>query len=90
MQNREEVGGAAVDYLMYSGYVMLAYYWLRMAQTAQAALATDTDERDFYLAKISTAQFYFARILPRTLSHKAMMLAGVDSIMALDESHFAF
>ena len=90
MKNREEVGGAAVDYMMYSGYITLAYYWLIMAKTAQEAINAGTDEADFYLAKIKTAEFYFARILPRTESHKAMMLAGVDSIMALDEAHFAF
>lgn len=90
MQNREEVGGAAVDYLMYSGYITLGYYWLRMAKVAQDALDAGTEEADFYKAKIQTAQFYFARILPRTESHKAMMLAGVDTMMAIDEAHFAF
>ncbi len=90
MQNREEVGGAAVDYLMYSGYITLGYYWARMAQQAQAALDAGTDEADFYNAKIKTANFYFQRILPRTESHKLAMLNGVDTLLALDEEHFAF
>ncbi|MEX0623199.1 acyl-CoA dehydrogenase C-terminal domain-containing protein [Saccharospirillum sp.] len=90
MQNREEVGGAAVDYLMYSGYAVLAYYWALMAEKAQATLAAGTDEVDFYQAKLTTAQFYFDRILPRTAGHKGCILAGVDSTMALDEAHFAF
>lgn len=90
MQNRDEVGGASVDYLMYSGYITLAYYWLRMAKTAQDKLDAGTDDADFYQAKIKTAQFYFARILPRTESHKTMMMAGVESMMALEEEHFAF
>jgi hypothetical protein len=90
MQNREEVGGASVDYLMYSGYITLAYYWLLMAKTAQDKLDAGADDADFYQAKIKTAQFYFARILPRTESHKTMMLNGVETMMALDEEHFAF
>ncbi|MEJ2043606.1 MAG: acyl-CoA dehydrogenase C-terminal domain-containing protein [Reinekea sp.] len=90
MQNRDEVGAASVDYLMYSGYVTLAYYWLLMASVAQEKLAAGTDEADFYHAKIKTAQFYFARILPRTESHKIMALAGGETMMALDEDHFAF
>ena len=90
MQNRDEVGGASVDYLMYSGYITLGYYWLQMATVAQEKLAAGTDEADFYKAKIKTAQFYFARILPRVESHKTMMLAGVETMMALDEEHFAF
>ena len=90
MQDREEVGAASVDYLMYSGYVVLAYYWLLMAVTAQEKLAADAEEADFYEAKIKTAQFYFARILPRTEAHKAMVLAGGETLMSLSEEHFAF
>ena len=36
MENPDEAGAAAVDYLMYSGYVTLAYFWARMAVMAQA------------------------------------------------------
>ena len=90
MQNREEVGGAAVDYLMYSGYISMGYFWLMMAKTAQEKLDAGTDEADFYKAKIATAKFYFDRILPRTESHRLMMMNGVESTMALDEDHFAF
>ncbi|PTY38049.1 acyl-CoA dehydrogenase [Saccharospirillum sp. MSK14-1] len=90
MKNREEVGGAAVDYLMYSGYITLGYYWALMADKAQAAISAGTDDVDFYNAKIKTATFYFERILPRIESHKQAMLAGVDSMMDLDEEHFAF
>ena len=35
MENPDEAGAAAVDYLMYSGYVTLAYFWARMAVLAQ-------------------------------------------------------
>jgi alkylation response protein AidB-like acyl-CoA dehydrogenase len=90
MQDREEVGGASVDYLMYSGYVTLAYYWLLMASVAQEKIAAGADDVEFYKTKIKTAQFYFARILPRTESHKIMMLAGVETMMSVDAEHFAF
>ncbi|MEE4465292.1 acyl-CoA dehydrogenase C-terminal domain-containing protein, partial [Azotobacter chroococcum] len=42
MQDRDEVGAAAVDYLMYSGYVCLAYFWADMARVAQEKLAAGT------------------------------------------------
>lgn len=90
MKNREEVGGAAVDYLMYSGYITLGYYWALMAEKAQQAIDAGASDVDFYNAKIKTATFYFQRILPRIESHKQAMLAGVDSMMDLDEEHFAF
>ena len=90
MQNRDEVGSASVDYLMYSGYVTLAYLWAQMAKVAKTNLASGTTEEDFYGAKVKTARFYFQRILPRTASHAATMVAGADSLMDLDEEHFAF
>jgi len=90
MKNRDEVGSASVDYLMYSGYVTLAYFWAKMAKAAQDALAAGTTEEDFYKSKLTTARFYFTRILPRTKGHAATMTAGADTLMDLDAEHFAF
>jgi len=90
MKNRDEVGSASVDYLMYSGYVTLAFLWAKMAKAAQDALAAGTTEEDFYKAKLTTARFYFARILPRTKGHAATMVAGAETVMDLDAEHFAF
>jgi len=88
MQNMDEVGGASFDYLMYSGYVTLAYFWLQAAEVASRKLAEGSDEKDFYTAKLQTAQFYFRRILPRTLALSATIKDGVDSLMSMDAEHF--
>ncbi|KZZ40917.1 acyl-CoA dehydrogenase [Oleiphilus sp. HI0118] len=90
MQNRDEVGAASVDFLMYSGYVCLAYFWAQMVKVAQDKLASGTTETGFYTAKVQTAKFYYDRILPRTAAHAQMVLAGGESIMAIDEENFAF
>ncbi len=90
MQNNDEVGAASVDYLMYSGYVTLAYLWARAALTAQQAIAAGSSEEAFYRAKISTARFYFARILPRTRSCAATMLSGVDNLLEIEAQAFSF
>lgn len=90
MQNRDEVGAASVDFLMYSGYVCLAYFWAQMVKVAQEKLASGTTETGFYTAKVQTAKFYYDRILPRTAAHAQMVLAGGESIMAIDEENFAF
>jgi hypothetical protein len=90
MQNPDEVGGAAVDYLYFSGYVTLAFLWARMALVAQEALASGTTEVDFYNAKITTARFYFKKILPRVRAHVDVIAGGVDPLMTLDAEHFAF
>lgn len=88
MENPEAVGAAAEDYLMYSGYVTLAYFWARMAKVAMEKMSDDDD--GFYLAKVQTARFYFQRILPRTLRHVAAMEAPLESLMDMDESNFIF
>ena len=76
MANPDEAGAGAVDYLMYSGYVTLAYFWARMAAVAQQKIAAADGDVSFYEAKVMTARFYFQRILPRTESLKTTMLAG--------------
>ncbi|WP_141739127.1 acyl-CoA dehydrogenase C-terminal domain-containing protein, partial [Stenotrophomonas sp. BIIR7] len=42
----------------------------------------------FKQAKRETARFYFARMLPRTLSHAAAIQAGADSLMAMEDARF--
>ncbi|WLD58447.1 acyl-CoA dehydrogenase C-terminal domain-containing protein [Salinispirillum sp. LH 10-3-1] len=89
MMNKEEVGGAAYDYLMYSGYITLGYYWARMAMEAQNKIAAG-DKDGFYKAKLDTARFYFDRILPRAEGHKLAMLNGLDTLMAMSEEEFQY
>ena len=74
--NPEELGAAATDYLWYSGYVTLAYFQARSVAAAEASAQSEA----FKQAKRDTAAFYFARILPRTLMHKAAIEAGVASL----------
>ena len=90
MQNPEHVGAVSVDYLMYSGYVTLAYLWAKAASIAQQKLAEETTEEAFYKAKIKTANFYFKRILPRTAGHKGSLEGGLECLMDMAEDDFAF
>ena len=55
--DRELVGSASVDYLMYSGYVMMAYFWALQAAKASelAANGKGRESVDFYRTKIHTA-----------------------------------
>ena len=91
--NFDEAGAASVDYLMYAGYVVLAYGWARMVAASLAKLAAadggDTGvDRAFHEAKLLSAQFYYARILPRTLAHREGVLAGAQSLMAMPAEAF--
>ncbi len=86
--NPEEIGSAAHDFMYYSSYVLLAYCWARMAQTALAALESNPEDSGFYQAKISTAHFYFQRLLPRAQSHQAAVLSGADNLFELSAEQF--
>jgi len=86
----DELGAAAVDFMMYSGYLVLGYFWARSAVAAQQALDNGASEEDFYSAKIKTANFYFKRVLPRSRGHVAALAGGAEPLMALDEEHFVF
>jgi 3-(methylsulfanyl)propanoyl-CoA dehydrogenase len=88
LANPEEVGAASFDYLMYSGYVTLAYLWLRAAEVAEQALASGSSETDFYTAKLETTRFYFDRILPRINTLAVTIRAGADSLMTMNEERF--
>ncbi|HBM84284.1 MAG TPA: acyl-CoA dehydrogenase, partial [Halieaceae bacterium] len=88
MQNPDEAGAAAVDYLMYSGYVTLAYFWARMAVLSRQKIAAAEGDTAFYEAKVMTARFYFDRLLPRTLAHKQALLSGAENLMDMPDALF--
>ena len=89
MQDKEEAGAASVDYLMYSGYIVLAHFWAQAAVAAEKQLEAGEGDAVFLQAKLFTARFYFERLLPRTQSLAVTMLSGADNLMELDEAHFA-
>jgi hypothetical protein len=72
--NADEVGAAAVDYLRVVGHLVFAYFWARMAK---AALEKQASGDPFYRAKLATARFYFAKLLPETASLIRTCRAGL-------------
>jgi alkylation response protein AidB-like acyl-CoA dehydrogenase len=91
-KDRELVGSASVDYLMYSGYVMMGYFWALQAEKSTALLASGKGEEsdDFYTSKIQTAEYYFDRLLPRATAHKKSAVSPTKSLMQMDNEHFNF
>ena len=88
MQNPEEVGAAAVDYLAFSGYVVHAYFWLKMALVAQTKLDAGSTEGDFYKGKLATQAFFYQRLLPRAQAHAEALTAGASSLMDIAVEQF--
>lgn len=83
--NPNETGAASVEYLHVFGYTAYAWMWARMAAVAQASRAAD---EAFYSAKLATAEFFFARLLPRSLGLEASIRAGSASLYGLTAEQF--
>jgi alkylation response protein AidB-like acyl-CoA dehydrogenase len=84
-QNPDEVGAAAVDYLRVVGHMVYAYFFARMAKVA---LEKQSGGDKFYQAKLHTARFYFAKLLPETAGLIRSCRAGLAPLMEMDEALF--
>ena len=82
-QNPDEVGAAAVDYLRVAGHLVFGYFWARMAQVALREIAAGNSD-PFYLAKVQTARFYFAKLFPETTTLMRTARAGSKVLMDTD------
>jgi alkylation response protein AidB-like acyl-CoA dehydrogenase len=83
-----QTGGAASDYLRLFGLVALGGVWLKMAETAAAAIGTEPGLAAFYNGKIKTADFYFTRLLPEAQLRYQAICTGAACLMALSPQEF--
>ncbi|MGB4926644.1 MAG: acyl-CoA dehydrogenase C-terminal domain-containing protein, partial [Giesbergeria sp.] len=83
MQNPDEVGAAAVDYLRVAGHLVFGYFFARMAQVALRQIAAGNTD-PFYGAKLQTARFYFAKLFPETVTLMRTARAGAKPLMETD------
>lgn len=86
--NPDEAGASASEYLHLMGYVAVGWQWLRMATVSSEALSAGRGDAAFHQAKLKTARFYFARVLPESGTLLAAMQAGAASIMAFEPQEF--
>jgi alkylation response protein AidB-like acyl-CoA dehydrogenase len=82
-QNPDEVGAAAVDYLRVAGHLVFGYFWARMAQVALREIAGGNTDK-FYVAKLQTARFYFAKLFPETATLMRTARTGSKALMDTD------
>jgi alkylation response protein AidB-like acyl-CoA dehydrogenase len=73
-------GSVATDYLDLVGYTLYAWFWGRMAGQA--------GDDDFGVAKQQTAEFYFARLLPRAEGLAASVRSSGSDVMAMADDAF--
>ena len=84
-RNQDEVGAAAVPYLRVVGHLVYAYFFARMAKIA---LAKQASGDNFYKAKLATARFYFARLLPETAMLIRQARSGAANLLDLEAELF--
>ena len=84
-QNPDEVGAAAVDYLRVAGHFVFGYLFARMAQVALREIAAGNTD-PFYVAKLQTARFYFAKLFPETATLMRTARAGSAVLMDTNEA----
>jgi alkylation response protein AidB-like acyl-CoA dehydrogenase len=89
LRDPNEAGAASYDYLRLFALVALAYLWARMVQVAKARLAAGADgDAAFYEAKVKTARFFMARMLPESGALFAQIMAGGRSLMDFEDAAF--
>ncbi|WP_309626766.1 acyl-CoA dehydrogenase C-terminal domain-containing protein, partial [Methylibium sp.] len=87
--NADEVGAAAVDYLRVVGHLVFAYFFARSAKIALDQQKNPQTSGDpFYAAKLATARFYFAKLLPETAMLIRTARAGVGPLFEMKEALF--
>ena len=85
----EQAAAAATPYLRLFGLASLAWLWSQQAQLAQRHLDAGTSETHFYAAKVKSADFFMARILPETDALLSEIKAGKATLMAFTDEEFA-
>lgn len=89
MTNPNNAGAGAHHYMHIAGITALGLMWLRMATVAQAALASGTDDKAFYEAKLVTARYFAERFTPDAGALRRKIEGGAEAMMALPAEAFA-
>jgi len=81
MQNPNDAGAAAADYLRLMGIVVVGWMWARMAKVAQAKLAANAPNASFYKDKLTCAKYWMERLIPECPMLVERISAGSGTIM---------
>ena len=89
LRDPNNIGAGAVPYMHLTGLVATGLMWLRMASAAARLKAAGEGDAAFLDAKLVTARYYAARILPETGALRRKIEGGAEAIMALPPEMFA-
>jgi len=84
IQNPNDAGAGAYDYLRLMGIVVVGWMWARMAKIAQAKLATGAGNKTFYEQKLVSARYWMERLIPECPMLFERIQMGSEALMAFD------
>ncbi|MBS0549238.1 MAG: acyl-CoA dehydrogenase C-terminal domain-containing protein [Proteobacteria bacterium] len=87
MKNPDEAGAAATDLLRLMALTAMTYMWGRISLAALKGIEAGTDNA-FYEAKLTTARFYIARVLPQSTALNHQIKAGAATLMSMPAEAF--
>ncbi|HTQ13409.1 MAG TPA: acyl-CoA dehydrogenase C-terminal domain-containing protein [Rhizomicrobium sp.] len=82
LANPNDAGAGAYDYLRLMGIVVVGWMWARMARLAQARLAGQPANRQFYEQKLVSARYWMERLMPECPMLFERIQAGSEALMA--------
>ena len=78
----------SVPLLLLLGTVLGGHQMARAAEIAAAKLKDGSGDKDFYTAKLATAQHYAVHVLPEALALARTVTDGAKTVMSLDPALF--
>ena len=87
-RNPNAVLAVSVPYLDLWGTVLGGSIMARSALLAEQKLAVPDADTNFLDAKVASARFYAAHILPRALALAEQVQRGAESVLAVDAADF--
>ena len=88
LANPKQAPAIGVNLMMLLGYLLGGWLMLRAAGKAQELSKQPSADTAFLMTKQQTAHFYCEHYLPRIAMHLAIINAGGESLMAIDEAQF--
>lgn len=85
--NANEWAAGATEYQRMLGIVTGGYLMARAALAAERGLSNGGGDDAFLAARISTARFYAAHILPRAAALLGTVTGGSELLYAIDSEH---
>jgi alkylation response protein AidB-like acyl-CoA dehydrogenase len=86
LQNPNDAGAGAVDYLRLMGIVSVGWMWARMAKLATEKLKTNPPNAQFYQDKLVSAKYWMERMIPECPMLFERIQAGSANLMALEQA----